>query len=677
MTRQTRSSKPKGKSALLKIIAGKVDRLYDLLKTSVLARILCSYDLLQGWVEDSFFVELVRKLTVALKKKFGKTPRRESSNEGLNHREVGIFIPASLHKSFKTRLSEAVEDSIIIEKAVAFLRMLLFVPMISYGVFLFAFGLSTTVIQALLFFLRGQSSGAALDLFTGLSLVLLSLPVMFKGYESLLACMKKSVFGSFIIRSMFGIDEGTNEKNGINGVNFMLFVAGAVCGLATFIFPPMQVVSLLVVLFLAVGVIFVPEAGLLLLFTFFPFMGYLSHTSIFCGIAVLYVGVCWLIKLALGKRSFSVELSDALVLALMLMVFISAFAGGQLSSESALLYLAMMAGYLIAANLLRSKQWIKRCSDGLILSSFAVALIGLVQWVSGKTVTSVFGTKLVLGCYLLSIIPLVLARLSAAKGKNEKFRYFIGLLLQCGVIFASSSRLAMLVCIIELVVFGFLSSRKTLPILLVLVLLLPILACLLPLFPNLTASLGRPLSDGRAEAALELFSLIGKAPLTGIGMSDSLLMPALPEDGLSATPELSNTYLRLAVQLGLPGLVLFVLVVLVWIIAGCTLIRSGNAGRRESCYTRGSITTHIGLLIMGCFCYLWSDYRLLMIFWCLSGLYQAVRKYSIEHESRKMDEEVPAHEVQWVNVDLYFDKAGKPIGSEYHLAEPRMGGNEK
>lgn len=676
MTKHTRSQKTKGKSALLRFFSRQVDRLYDAIAQSEIARFFCGYHKLQGWVEGSFFVGFIRQMTSALKKKLRKPPRREHISEKLDRDKVGIFVPSSLHKSLKTRLSEMVEESLFIEKAVSFFRMLLYIPLISYGVFIFAFGLSTTVIQALIFFLQGQASGAALDLFTGLSLVLLSLPVMFKGYEPLIDCLKKSVFGNLILHSMFGLDDSSSAQKSVNRANFLLFLAGVLCGTATLLLPPMQIVLLGVLLIVLIGVAFVPETGLLLLFACFPFLGALAHTSIVCGLAVLYVGVCWLIKVALGKRSFSFDLCDSLVLALMLIVFVSGFAGGQVSMQSALLYLAMIFGYVIVSNLLRSKLWIRRCSDGLILSSFAVAFIGLVQWMLDRPVYSVFGSHLILCCYLLSVIPPVLARLTAAEQRKDRFRYIVVLLVQTACIAAGGSRLAAAVWLIEVIGFSLLSSRKTLPILLVLALLCPIAACILPFFADQLPSLSYAISEGRREVAIELMKLIGDAPLTGIGMGDGLLIAALSESGVGLTPELSNTYLRLAVQIGLPGLILFLLLLLVWYVAGFSLICSAG-GRREKCYTRGQIVGLTGLLFMGCFCYLWADYRLLMLFWALAGLYQAVRKYSIEHEYRKKDEAIPAENVQWVNLDLYFDAAGHPKGSEYHLAESEKGGNEK
>lgn len=676
MTKQTRSQKPKGKSILLQFLDKQVDKLHEALASSALVRFLRSYDKLQEWIDGSYFVSTVRRTTSALKKKIHKTPRREIGSESLGHKEVGIFVPASLHKSLKTRLSEAVEESIFLEKATAFLRALLFVPLISYGVFLFAFGLSTTVIQALVFFLQGQSSGAALDLFTGLALVLLSLPAMFKGYEPLIDCLQKSVLGSLILYSMFGADEGSNERKKVGSTNFLLFLAGVICGGATWLLPPMELIAFCAVLILAVGVIFVPEAGLLLLFVSFPFMGYLPHPSIVCGLTVLYVSACWLLKVALGKRSFSVDLCDAPMLVLMLWIFIGSLAGGQASMQSALLYLAMMFGYLTVANLLRSKLWIRRCSDGMILSSFAVAFIGLVQWATGASVTSAFSSPLILNCYLISVIPLVLARLSAEKGHRGKFHYLVVLLAQSICIFATSSRLALVVWLIEIVGFCLLSSRKTLPILLILALLVPVVFCILPLF-GVMPDFAFPIADGRRDALRELFTLIGKAPLTGIGMSDGLMMLALSDGGAASMPELSNTFLRLAVQIGLPGLLVFLILITVWYMAGFTLVCSDRIGRREKCYIRGSIIAFTAMIVMGSFCYLWADYRLLMLFWALSGLYQAVRKYSKEHEVSKISEETPAQDIQWVNLDLYFDSNGTPKGSEYHSAMSKKGGNEK
>lgn len=677
MTKQPRGPKPGEKSMLLRLMGDRSDKLHDALMSSAVIRFLCSYPKLNSLASASFFGSLIRGLSATLKQKLGKTPRREIGTESLGKAEIGIFVPSSLRKSMKTRLSEAVEESIFLEKAVALLRSLLFVPMISYGVFLFAFGLSTTVIQAMLFFLQGQASSAALDLFTGLMLVLLSLPAMFKGYEPLYDCLKTSALGSLLLRSLFGIEGEPTERGGIGHANFVLFVIGMLCGCATWLLPPMEFILLLVTVLAAIGVLFVPEAGLILLLALFPFMGYLSHTSIVCGGALLYVGLCWLLKVALGKRSFSVDIGDAVVFALMLIVLIGAFAEGQASVESALLYLAMMTAYPITANLLRSKQWIRRASDGLILSSFTVAFIGLIGWIGEAPVRSVFGSPTVLGCYLTAVIPLTLARMSAAKTRNEKLGYLPILLVQCGCILASGARTAMLVCLIELVLFALLSTRRSLPIIVIVVLCLPIAACILPFFPDLFPSLSHPLAEGRPQAAAELLTLIGKAPLTGIGMSDHLLIRALPEDLLGIDSGLSSTYLRLAVQIGLPGLALFLLTMLVWYMAGFTLLRNDGANKREKCYTRGFLTTLTAMLVMGALCYLWSDYRLLMLFWSLAGLYRAVIKYSAGHEKRTSDGEIPAEDLQWVNLDLYFDSTGRQKGSELRSTASKKGGNEK
>lgn len=676
MAKQTRAQKSKGQSVLLSCLGGWIDRIYEALAQSMLARFLCSYQSLQSLAAESFVVRSVRSLTASIKKKLQKPPRRENSSEMFRHDEVGIFVPSSLHKSLKTRLSEAVEESVILRKANVFLRMMLLVPLISYGVFLFAFGLSTTVVQAVMFFAQGQVAGAAIDLFVGLALVLLSLPTMFKGYEPLLGCLQKSVLGSLVLRSLFGLEGQVKGQANANQANFFLFLFGVFFGCVTRLIEPMILILIGLLLIVAIGIVIVPEAGVLLIFTFFPFTSYLPHPSIVCGIAVLYVGGCWLLKAMLGKRSISFDFFDALVYALMLWILICGCAGGQVSGQSALLYLAMMASYPITANLLRSKLWFRRCTDGLILSSAVVSLIGFGQWIGGGAVRSVFSGTLVLGCYLVSVIPVTLSRMRSAFGRNQKFRCFLALVLQCGCIVVSGSRLAMLIGLIEVVGFALLASKKTVRVLVALALVTPFAALLLPLFPNLLPTLSMPISAGRQAASLELLELIGKAPLTGIGMSDSLFYYALPDGAVGVRPELSNTFLRLASQIGLPGLFLFLFICLVALMAGCSLISNGAVGRREKCYTKGAVIALVARLIMGGLCYLWADYRMLMLFWSLMGLYQAVRSYSNLHERNSAEEDVPSEDVQWVNVDLYFDRNGRQSGQDYRTSDSKTGGKK-
>ena len=94
------------------------------------------------------------------------------------------------------------ENSIVIQKVRALFRRALYVSMMSYGVLFFSFGLFTTVMQALLYFLLRPTNDAALDLFVGLTLVLISLPIMFKGYEPMLDSFKESVTGHTLLRAL-------------------------------------------------------------------------------------------------------------------------------------------------------------------------------------------------------------------------------------------------------------------------------------------------------------------------------------------------------------------------------------------------------------------------------------------------------------------------------------------
>ncbi len=666
----------KNKSILLTWLDKHLKRLYGAVSHSVAARFLCGYDQISERVKASFFVSKAQSAVLALKKKLLRKPRRELGSESLGKDEVGIFVPSSLHKSLKTRLSEAVEESVCIRKAGAFLRRMLLVPMISYGVFLFAFGLFTTVIQAVAFFLKGQNTGAALDLFVGLVLVLLSLPMMFKGYESLIGCLKKSVSGHLILQSVFGVTGKISGPEMGQRVNLLLFLVGMLCGTATWLLPPMEMVACGLLLLLAIGVLFVPETGLVLLLTLFPFFNYFSHPSMVCGGVVLYVGGCWLIKAVLGKRSFSVDLIDAVALCFMILIFTTGFAGGTLSMQSALLYLSMMFGYLIAANLLRSRLWIRRCSSGLIAGSFIVAFIGLIQWMLDLSVCSVFNGMLVLNCYLLAVIPLILARLSAAVRWRERIRYLLVLTVQTFCLAAGGSRLAAMVWLIEVIVFCLLSSRKTVPALLILALMLPMAACGLPLFGGLLPEAEITFSEARRAVWKELALLVGRAPLSGLGMSETLFMQALPE-GAAGAAEWGNTFMMLAVQVGLPGLLLFLLLALIWYMAGFSLIRQGTITKQEKKYILAGITVLTGMLFMGCFCYLWADYRLLMLFWTMTGLFQAIRKYALEHECKKKDVAAPPENMQWVDLDLYFDSTGKPVGREFRSEQSGTGGSVK
>ncbi len=636
-------------SLLLHLLHRGLSKLKNIFAKSVILQFISSYDRMEACASDSFIVRLFRNIKNRIRKKFAKKPRRELGTEQISPNEVGIFSPATLPRSIKNRIGEAVEESRVLGTAKRLLQRLLYVPMMSYGVFIFSFGLFTTVTQAILYFLLGANDGAALDLFVGLALVLLSLPVIFKGYEPMIEHFGESVIGNLMFR-VFQKTRLTKEVK-TSKPTFLFFIAGTAVGLLTYFAPPLWLLLAIGLLIAAICVLYVPETGVCLILFFFPFFSGVEHASSLCAGAILYTGICMLLKVIVGRRSMSFGLLDGAVLMFGLIVLSTGMAGDA-SADGALLYVGMISGYFTLSNLLRSPAWIKRSLAALTVSSLLVTVTGIPSLFWNYNVQiALLNDPIIATIYLLAVTPIALAMLAQSERARVRLLYFLVLVADIAYLLLLGSPAGVFALCIELLGFFLFYTRKTWTALVILVLLLPFVSYFF--LPDFRALVDQLTASGRMELNRALFGVLGQAPLTGIGMSDSVLMEAIAFETAVDLSQ-SSTWIRLLVQVGVPGLLAFLLFVLLWYASGFTLLRKHSAKENSVCMHLALLFSLTGLLIVGNAIYLWSDSRMLLLFWMLAGISRALQRVAkrTEELSSDLSEEKRQDGIQSVDMEL-------------------------
>ena len=641
-----------------------LSKLKNQLRKSAILQFFSSYNDMEAYASDSLLVRGCRRVKNAIHKRFAKKPRRELGTETLSPNEVGIFSPATLPRSIKNRIGEAVEESKVLGKIKDLLRGLLFVPMISYGVFVFSFGLFTTVMQALLYFLFGSANGAALDLFVGLALILLSLPIMFKGYEPMVNHFSESVLGNLLFR--FFRDTTTKEKRKKNSrPTFSFFLVGMMLGLLTYFAPPMMLLGMTALVAIALCVLYVPETGVCLILFVLPFFTGVRHASVWCAAAILYTGVCMLLKVLVGRRSFSFGLLDAAVLAFGLVVLSTGFGGSDTVMNSALLYAAMISGYFTISNLLRNSAWIKRSLSALMLSSLMVTVTGLLDHFNVFNGSiALLEDPLVATVYLLIVTVPAIAMMLKAERAGGRMLYFTTVAANISYLLLLGSPIGICALCVELLVFFLFYTRKTWTVLLLTVLLLPWISYLV--WPDFRALADQLLMSGRMELWRALSGIFTDAPLTGIGMSDSVLMSAISTQ-TTTDLSLSSTWLRLLVQVGIPGVLMFGIIILLWISSGFTLLRKHSVRERSVCFHLAILASLIGICVVGGISYIWSDNRILLLFWMLAGIGRTLQRNAMRDEITETasSKEQERDGGTQADVELIFVSAGQqPNGKD-------------
>ncbi|MBQ8288365.1 MAG: O-antigen ligase family protein [Clostridia bacterium] len=640
-------------SLLLNLMHRGLSKLKNLLKKSVILQLFSSYDTIEEYAADSFLVRTCRGIKNNIRKRFAKKPRRELGTELISPNEVGIFAPSTLPRSVKNRVGEAVEESMVLGKVKSILHGLLRVPMMSYGVFLFSFGLFTTVMQALLYFLLRSSEGAALDLFVGLLLILLSLPIMFKGYEPMIDHFGDSIVGNLMFR-VFRDTSATRTGSKASQPTFLFFLAGMVIGLLTYFAPPILLLLLIAFVAAALCVLYVPETGVCLILFLFPFFTGVPHASILCAGAILYTGVCMLLKVMVGRRSISFGLMDGVVLLFGLIVLSTGLAGGDNVLHSGLLYAAMISGYFTLSNLLRNPSWIKRSMAALTLSSFLVTVTGLLDYFLNFGVRiALLADPSVATIYLLTVTVPALAMMLKAERARGRMMYLITVAANITYLLLLGSPVGICALCVELLVFFLFYTRKTWTALLLTVLLLPWISYFV--WPDFRALADQLLLSGRMELWRALGGVFADAPLSGVGMSDHVLLSAISANS-TADLSLSNTWLRLLVQVGIPGLMVFLVFVLLWFASGFTLLRRHCVQERHVCFHLAIMASLTGLLIAGGVSYLWSDNRMLLLFWMMAGIGRALQRIAKRNAEAEVEPPEDSYQdgVQCADMELTF-----------------------
>ena len=601
----------------------------DFFRNSFIIQFLTGYDEIESHATDSLLVHSVKNTYSLIREKITRKPHRELGTEQLNQREVGIFVPSTLPRSLKTRISSATENSLVLQKARQLLHSALYVSMMSYGVFFFSFGLFTTVMQALLYFLLRPSDAAALDLFVGLALVLISLPIMFKGYEPMLDSFRDSVSGNLVLRALRTTSEQT-APNKVYKPTFFLFVVGMVGGLLTYFAPPLALLILIVIIITAICVLYVPEAGVCLILFFLPLFSKFNHPSLLCAAAISYTGICFLLKVLVGKRSWSFGLMDGIILLFGLLILSTGINTDAQSANSALLYFTMVAGYFVLANLLRSPSWIRRSLCAWSVSSIIVAITGIAEhiWDFGGSV-ALLSDPAIATCYLLAVIPIVVSNYMQAQKGIARFGYFLILIADIAALVLQGSALGLMALAVELFFFFVFYTRKIWIALLLILLSLPFVSYFA--WPQVSTIVETVRSFGNGELWRAMWGVYQKAPLSGIGMNDELLSNIVSSETVVNLSQ-SNTWLRLLVQTGVPGLVIFLLVLLSLYVAGFTLVKKHGTKLWASCQYMALLSAVTALLFVGNFSYIWSDNRLLLLFWMSAGVARALQRIAKRSE---------------------------------------------
>ena len=584
---------------------------------------------------------------------------------------------ASHEREFRYGTCRRIESSVIIAGVSYIMKFLLGCRLKVFGAFFSSFGLYTTVIAFISSIIENNIAGLTenTDVMFSIILILSSVPLIMSR-KSLSESLLSSVTGRFIINITGYTENEVSNVAGDGGRVNSAFLVGIICGALTYRISPIYIFAVLACLAAAYLVLIRPELGVVAMFFFMPWLPTMALAAL-----VIYTTLCYFIKLFRGKRIFTLEPIDIVVCAFALMLFSGGFISLSDSSiKPALLFVCLLCAYFLTVELIKTREWLIRCSTACVASAVLESLYGIFlyftgggyssqAWLDSDMFTSIGGRAVgslenpnMLGEYLILIIPIAFAMLI---GRGEGMRrtsafISIGILGSCLVL--TWSRGAWLGLMLAIVVMMFMWHSRSLWLVIIGVLSLPFVTSVLPqnIISRFT-SIGN-LSDSSTSYRVHIWhatvDMIKDNFWSGVGIGEGAwdrIYPLYSYMGVEAAPHSHNLYLQIWLELGVFGLLIFLVFAFMLYSSGFTLFSALSdssltlknelrenfvfkTDENEDCPSglgmsqsktqlriscAGPLCGIIAVLAQGMTDYIWYNYRLYLMFWLVCGLASA------------------------------------------------------
>ncbi|MBO5287203.1 MAG: hypothetical protein J6B34_03680 [Clostridia bacterium] len=484
----------------------------------------------------------------------------------------------------------------------------------------------------------------------GIATAICAIPLLFSS-RSLSTNILNSRLFCFLLFEYLGFDServrACAEQNRISTTNLSI-VIGIGLGIISYFLTPVVTILVILALALAYATINTPEIGAVFSLVIIPFADIKVVQA-----CMVYTFVCYFIKLLVGKRVFKLEYFDLFVVIAFVVMTIFGIDYTKLSASmtGVATNLMLLMAYFLYSNLIRSKEWFRRCIISLTTASLAVALYGIFQaiWIRiaqsfpildpvfdfNEKITSTFLTNDSLAQFIAIALPFALVQMLSDTKEIKKFGGFLlatALIVTLVLTKSPTGYLAALIGFLMIIVF----YNRSIVFSAIIVALTPIvLYFTLPdeiIARILSIGIFQGVSVSQKLAYLkDAFFIVIQKPL-GISSADGAFsnhFPDLPGGYIDSLP------LQFSLEYGILALVAFtVLIVMLTRLILSYAVKSKNGYRRiNGC---AGYCSAIAVLLSGVFTYSWSDKRIMLLFFIVIALSFAYIK--IDREDVKVTE---------------------------------------
>lgn len=480
-----------------------------------------------------------------------------------------------------------------------------------YGFMFLSFGILTLFLHLGEYYFMNDPTVEVSSLVIGAVSTVISLLFLFSDKPISSAVQSVRLF-DFIVFDFFSVNR-VQQKDGARINTAVGILLGFLLAIFGFFFPTEYAVVLILGFTVIVISMVSPEFPYILSLFLFPYLSLLPYSSYILVFLIACSVISFVRKVFVGKRIFSFEIYDFLVLLLILSAFITeVILGGSASTESALLTIAFLVGYFPASNMAVNRRLFDCVAGAISASAIPVGIYSIVSYVialiSGEAVKSraFFDSPEILAAYLSAVAIFAIYLSVKRSHRIKKTYYFSVFLLMLAALLTTEVFKVLIALLLVAVSLSIIRSRR-LPIWIILLgAIVPFALFLLSDSALLTVSDIFALSPSIAEIKNNLtaaFDFFIENPIFGMGISN----PFAEADFAN------NVLLGLACRFGVLALTVFLLL-LVLRVFHFGMFKRYFSDSTVNFYAEISLLASVAMLAIGSLADIFADVEMIYFF---------------------------------------------------------------
>ena len=393
-----------------------------------------------------------------------------------------------------------------------------------------------------------------------------------------------------------------------------------------------------------------PEFAFFSTIVMLPAFPLLSNGIVILACMIMAAFISFMRKVIFGKRVYSIEQYDVLVMLFTFCILISGiFMQGLDSFESSLSLIIFAMGYPLASNLIANRRLAESALGAIIISSLLTAVQtvceisslligGGIAALADYSARATFETSGAFAAFLLASAFSV--GYFAVTDKRRSMRIICGVLFIIEVLMlVTTGRFdAIAALVIGMLIYAILRHAKKLSAFAFLLLPMPLLILLLPdgAFSFMPFAFGSGITVAeRMELWGASIEMLGNNIFLGVGIGSESFGSVIVNYG-NAAQNSANLLLEIACEAGIFALVVFLLLFAVRFVH-FIVYREYIWESRVTHLSQSALVMLFTLIAFGMTEYFWLDTEVYYLFWCIFGIGSAAfRIAKREHDDRVM-----------------------------------------